>query len=187
MGVSAASYQGTYSPFEPPAYGKVQLGNTLASFSTSIDVLAKLYKKLGDAYHDLPLHIRNHVKFPKELRELASNAFTVSDSREIPDMIQILNQLRENFARVRAGIICDELALAGELLWIAAWLVNEAEQRVADLTWGMACYEEFVESIKDSSGVQAYCILVRQASVGAERAVMKARWLDALPKSLQGK
>lgn len=229
MGISAVSYQGTAS-CEPSSFGKVQLEQILLSYSLQIEDLSVHYRKLGTGYHDLPLHIRNHIRFPKELRgknapllpickyltefkptkatssetspnghlitfseisayllvDLSMTAFTCSDSREIPDMIQIMNQLRERFARARAGIVCDEFSIAINQLFIAAWLVREAENRVANLTWAMACYESFIEGLKDTVGAQAYCTLYRQASVGnnvlTARALMKSKWEDALPK-----
>lgn len=190
MGVWTASHQGT-SSFELPRYSRTQLEKVVLCYSTSIDGLANVYKGLGYAYHDLPLHIRTHSRFPKDLQDISMTAFTCSDSREMPDMIQILNQIRECFARARAGIVCDEPALAAKQLYIAAWLVREAEYRVADLTWVMTCYKDFIESAKGAIGVQAYCTQFRQASVGSSVltawALMKWRWQDALPKNLQGK
>lgn len=190
MGMSAASCQSVPS-FEPGPYGKAQLEHFLLLYSTSFDGLAKVYKELGVVYHDLPLHIRSHSHFPQELQEFSATAFTCSDSREMPDMIQIMNQLRECFARARAAVVSGEWALATTQLYIAAGLMTEAEHRVAKLTWAMSCYESFIESLQCSEGAQDSCTRFRQARLDTNmltgRMLMKLKWQDALPKSLQGK
>ncbi|KAM3416367.1 hypothetical protein BST61_g7968 [Cercospora zeina] len=187
MGGSTASYRDLC--FEPRSLSKAQLESIVQSFSEIVADLAKSYKELGEAYHELPLHVRLHATVPKSTQEYCSDAFISSDTRELPDMIQLINMLKETFARARAAILCEEYSLAISRLYIATYLTNEAEDRVSKLSFAMACYEALTEELSNLVGAEAYNMLCRQASmlgdVGGPRACPKIVWRQSLPQSLQ--
>lgn len=162
----------------------------VSSVSTnSANVL--LDKELGEAYHELPVHVRFHALVPKHWRDYCVDAFISSDTRELPDMIQLINMLKEAFARARAAILCEEYGLAISRLHIAAHLIIEAEDRAVKLTYALECYEALEEELKNLSGAEAYAMLCRQAVVLEGRdipqALSKVVWRQSLPQSLQGK
>ncbi|KAF2213990.1 hypothetical protein CERZMDRAFT_83403 [Cercospora zeae-maydis SCOH1-5] len=187
MGGSMASYRDLC--FEPPCPSKAQLESVIQSFSDIVADLAKCYKELGEGYHELPLHVRCHAMVPETTQEYCSDAFVCSDTRELPDMIQLVNMLKETFARARAAILCEEYSLAISRLNIATYLINEAEGRVLKLSYAMGCYEALDEELSDMVGAEAYSTLCRQAAVlgdvGGPRACPKVVWRQSLPQSLQ--
>ncbi|CAK1364833.1 unnamed protein product [Cercospora beticola] len=185
MGGSMASYSNPL--FEPTSLSKAQLEGVLQSFSEVVAEIAKYYKELGEAYHELPLHVRFHALVPKHWRDYCVDAFISSDTRELPDMIQLINMLKEAFARARAAILCEEYGLAISRLNIAAHLIIEAEDRAVKLTYALECYEALEEELKNLTGAEAYAMLCRQAVMGTDipRALSKVVWRQSLPQSLQ--
>lgn len=188
MGISNASYHD--QAFDSPPFGKAQLDRILLSYSITMSSLAKVYKDLGKSYHKLPLHIRGHILYPKVWQEYCLLAFTCTDYREVPDMIQVINMTNEALARARAALHCDEYALVISRLSVAALLVEEAEHRVANLVFAMGCYEGLQENLKSMIAVPSYHASLEKATDGDQMATVqgqiKLKWHDALPKCLQG-
>lgn len=188
MGVSAASYHD--QSFDPAPFGKAQLDQLLLSYSITVSNLAKVYKDLGESYHKLPLHIRGHFLYPRSWQEYTLLAFTCADSREMPDMIQVINMTTEALARARAALLCDEFALAISRLSVAGLLVEEAEHRVANLVYAMGCYEGLQGNLKDRISAPGFDSSFDKSKGGDNLVTVegstKLMWLDALPKCLQG-
>ncbi|KAI5362186.1 hypothetical protein Slin15195_G058370 [Septoria linicola] len=187
MGVSIASYHD--QSFDPAPFGKSQLDHLLLSYSVTVSNLAKVYKDLGESYHKLPLPIRGRFLYPKSWQEYSLLAFTCSDSREMPDMIQVINMTTEALARARAALLCDEFALAISRLSVAGLLLEEAEHRVANLVYAMGCYEGLLKSLKNRISVPGFDASFDKTKGGEKLVTVegqtKLKWLDALPKCLQ--
>ncbi|EME85103.1 uncharacterized protein MYCFIDRAFT_173963 [Pseudocercospora fijiensis CIRAD86] len=139
MGATAISNQDYF--FDSDSFVTEQLcEQDLGAYTVAADEFANEYKALGEAYHKLPQFIRSHQRVRPEWREYCEIAFTVEETRELPDMLQILGMLDEEFKRVRAAMNCEDFGLARFRLHIIYFLLREADHHVSGLEFALRIF-----------------------------------------------
>lgn len=108
-------------------------------------------------------------------------------------MIQILDMVHEEFARIRAALVCGEVQIARFCLRTVEALVVEATKRVTDLWYTLAGYEALVEYHGGLRRGGSSRVLLEEASmvenlsgkVSETKSKLKQKWEEALPVDLR--
>lgn len=104
----------------------------MASFLESLVCItsstAHAYFLAGQNYHSLPSPIR-HIR----------NEFTVSSTRELPDLITVFGMLEERLLRARAALLGGDECWMWKEMCVANELVNEAWWKVSWLDSLVTC------------------------------------------------
>lgn len=146
MGCTCAVVQGEGGP--------VTLLNNLTYLKATSLACAKKYRKYGERYHKLPGNVRNNHVVPAAWQAYCSKAFVVSANDELPDLIQVFEMVEKKFEGARSSVFKGEVKMAKCQLYVAAKLVEEAQERVKNLRWTVEQYEWLAElhgKIDDSS------------------------------------
>lgn len=189
MGVAAARYQDTYFDSDSPAT-KTQCKQDLRAYIIASKDLAEEYKELGEAYHELPLLIRDHQWVAEEWREYCRVAFIVEQTREIPDMLQILDMLYEQMKRVQAAMNCEDVVLAGLQLQITYLLLVEARHRIDRLAYALCIHDVVMQEVEYWLGLRpevGHWQANQWWNSASNSTELAAEWRKALPKNLRGK
>ncbi|KXT11424.1 hypothetical protein AC579_9889 [Pseudocercospora musae] len=141
MGATAISNQDHYF-FDSDSFVTKRLcEQDILVYTVAADEFAHEYKALGEAYHKLPQFIRTHERVRPEWREYCQIAFTVEETRELPDMLQILGMLDEEFKRVRSAMYCEDFEFARFRLHIIYVLLREADHRISRLEFAVRIFD----------------------------------------------
>ncbi|KXT00430.1 hypothetical protein AC578_1924 [Pseudocercospora eumusae] len=157
-------------------------------YTVVADEFAHEYKALGEAYHRLPQLIRTHERVRPEWREYCQIAFTVEETRELPDMLQVLGMLGEEFNRVRAAMNCEDFELARSRLHIIYFLLREADHRISNLEFAVKIFDLVLryttvweETYPDWASSKRHV----WSENGALLNGLAAKWWKALPEKLR--
>lgn len=161
-------------PIQPSLPSKRDIQESLFSYAELTNRFSRLYKGLGETYHKLPETIRKHDKMPIEQQHYCELAFTRSDCRELPDMIQLLYMLNQQNSIVSAALFNDDLEKAYIVLGRADWLLLDAADRMDTLTVIMEQYGKIAKKVE------------AEVLLSDELLELYVKWWDALPESLQG-
>ncbi|KAF7193333.1 hypothetical protein HII31_05312 [Pseudocercospora fuligena] len=189
MGATAVSNQDYF--FDSTSFVTKRLcEQDILVYTVAADEFAHEYKALGEAYHKLPQFIRNHERVRPDWREYCQVAFTVEETREVPDMLQILGMLDEEFKRVRAAMNCEDFELARFRLHIIYFLLREADHRISHLEFAMKIFDLVLQYTRVWEERYPAWASSRRHIWSESSSLLKgfaAKWWKALPEKLRSK